>query len=120
MKMLSWFYDFRKSKELYNKENVFMIIVSLQQEDEDEDSAWTGSINMIAKQNEKSTKKLQKEVTKNINKLRQDLLSVVKSSSSPDTAEIKTKVEGVKTKVAGVEAKIVSVKDSVEAKVEGV
>ena len=110
MKMLSWFYDFRKSKELYNKENVFMIIVSLQQEDEDEDSAWTGSVSMIAKQNEKSTQKLQKEVTKNINKLRQDLLSAVKSSSSPDTAEIKAKVEGV-------EAKIVSVKDSVEAKV---
>ena len=85
--MLSGFSRFLKRKELYSKENGFMIIVSLQQEDED--SAGTGFINKIVKQNEKSTKKiLKKEVTKNINKF--------------------------------VEAKIVSVKDSVEAKVEGV
>ena len=100
--MLSAFYRFLRRKELYNKENIFMIIVSLQQEDEDEDSAGTGFINTIVKQNEKSTQKLQKEVTKNINKLRQDLLSSVKSSSSPDTAEIKAKVEGVEAKVVGV------------------
>ena len=88
MFMLRNFNRFLKRNVLYNKENVFMIIVSLQQEDEDEDSAGTGIINKIVKQNAKEHKKLKKEVTKNINKF--------------------------------VEAKIVSVKDSVEAKVEGV
>jgi len=58
--MLSWFSRFLKRKELYSKENGFMIIVSLQQEDEDEDSAGTGFINKIVKQSENSTKQLKK------------------------------------------------------------